>query len=56
VSASSVTHILAAVDLKPFSWRGALRRRVVTSEWNVEGGRQHVDVAGISLGYCWTLD
>ncbi len=43
-------------DSSAFSWRGSLRRRVVTSEWNVEGGRQCVDVAGLFLGYCWTLD
>ncbi len=36
-------------DSSAFSWRGSLRRRVVTSEWNVEGGRQCVDVAGLFL-------
>ncbi len=30
------------------SWRSAFRRCAITSEWNVEGGRQYVDVAGLS--------
>jgi len=35
-------------------WGGSLRRRVVTSEWNVEGGRQYVDAGWsfwFSFGY-----
>lgn len=30
------------------SWRGSLCRCVVTSEWNVEGGRLCVEMAGLS--------
>ena len=28
------------------SWRSSLCRCVVTSKWNVEGGRQYVEMAG----------
>lgn len=38
-----------------YSWRGSLRRCFTTSQWNVEGGRQCVAVAGLlvflSFGY-----
>jgi hypothetical protein len=29
-----------------FSWRCSLCRCAITSKWNVEGGRLHVDVDG----------
>lgn len=29
-----------------YSWRGSLRRCLITSEWNVEGGRHCVVAAG----------
>ena len=35
------------------SWRGTLRRCVATSEWNVEGGRQCVEMAGVFLVLFW---
>ena len=38
------------------SWRSALCRCVVTSEWNVEGGRQCVEVAGVFSGFFFWLD
>ena len=44
-------------DSKCRSRRSSLRRCTITSEWNVEGGRQYV-MAGLS-GFCfgcWTLD
>ncbi len=31
-----------------FSRRGPLRRRLASSEWNVEGGHHRVDVDGLS--------
>jgi hypothetical protein len=40
-------------DLGPrfYSWRGSLCRCLTSSEWNVEGGRQRVAVAGLSLAF-----
>ncbi len=52
----AVLRTLDSANHNHCSWRRSLRRRIVTSEWNVEGGRQYVDVAGLFLGYCWTLD
>lgn len=36
------------------SWRSPVCRCFVTSEWNVEGGRQHVDLAGF-LALLWFI-
>ncbi len=33
------------------SWRGSLCRCLATSEWNVEGGRLHVALAGSFRGF-----
>ena len=41
------------------SWRSPFCRRFITSEWNVEGGRQRIDLAGFSgfvLVHCRCLD
>lgn len=38
------------------SWRGPFCRRFVTSEWNVEGGRQRVDLAGFLALFWFIVD
>lgn len=46
--ADSTTFTPPLLLTRPCSRGGPLCRCVVTSEWNVEGGRQHVDMAGLS--------
>ena len=50
-SRPGVAHFFSNIALMdhPSRSRGSsLRQRTVTSRWNVEGGRHHVDVAGLS--------